>query len=86
MYIGRWQTLILESVHLGYGLPVIYSLLKINVAHCDILNAYFRRKYHSISSEKIKLVFGKEVYKFQLIIGLVFVLEKLSIKSVYNCL
>jgi len=59
-YVGKWQILIQESVPAGFCVPVISSRLKIKDAYCDILNAYFRRKYHSISSEKIKLVFGEK--------------------------
>jgi hypothetical protein len=49
-------------VPVGFCVPVIFSPLKIKVAYCNILNAYFRRKYHSISSEKkTELVFGEKV-------------------------
>jgi hypothetical protein len=65
IYVGKWQILIQENVSLGFCVSVIFSRLKIKVAYCDILNAYFRRKYHSISSEKIQLVFGEKVYKCQ---------------------
>jgi len=33
-------------------MQVIFPRLKTRVAYCDVLNAYFRRKYHNISSEK----------------------------------
>ena len=62
-YVGKWQILIQESVFVGFCVLVIFSRLKIKVAYCDILNAYFRRKYHSISSEKIEHVSGDKVYK-----------------------